>query len=49
MILFILIAVGIAIYTIFADGWLIDSINSIEENNKEIKEKIKHGIIKSEK
>lgn len=43
MILFILIAVGVLIYTIFADGWLIDSIKSIEENNKEIEENIKYG------
>lgn len=26
MILLILIAIGIALYTIFADGWLIDGI-----------------------
>lgn len=45
MILFILIAVGIAIYTIFADGCLIDCINSIEKINKEIKERIEHGQI----
>lgn len=40
MILFILIAIGIALYTIFADGWLIDSIKNIEETNKEVKENI---------
>ena len=34
MILFILIAIGIALYTIFSDGWLIDSIKNIEEINK---------------
>lgn len=28
MILFILIAIGIALYTIFSDGWLIDSIKN---------------------
>lgn len=43
MILFILIAVGIAIYTIFAHGWLIDSIKNIKENNKKIEENIKYG------
>ncbi len=36
MILFILIAIGIALYTIFADDWLIDSIKNIEETNKEV-------------
>ena len=40
MILFILIAIGIALYTIFADGWLIYSIKNIEETNKEVKENI---------
>lgn len=40
MILFILIAIGIALYTIFANGWLIDSIKNIKETNKEVKEKI---------
>lgn len=42
MILFILIAIGIALYTIFADGWLIDSIKNIEETNKEVKENIEY-------
>lgn len=36
MILFILIAIGIALYTIFADDWLIDSIKNSEETNKEV-------------
>lgn len=40
MILFILIAIGIELYTIFANGWLIDSIKNIKETNKEVKEKI---------
>ena len=43
MILFILIAIGIALYTIFADGWLIDCIKNIEETNKKVKENIKYG------
>ena len=43
MILFILIAIGIALYTIFADGWLIDSIKNIEKTNKEVRENIKYG------
>lgn len=43
MILFILISIGIALYTIFADGWLIDSIKNIEETNKEVKENIEYG------
>ena len=43
MVLFILIAIGIALYTIFADGWLIDSIKNIEEINKEVKENIEYG------
>ena len=43
MILFILIAIGIALYTIFSDGWLIDSIKNIEEINKEVKENIEYS------
>lgn len=42
MILFILIAIGIALYTVFADGWLIDSIKNIKETNKEVKDNIEH-------
>ena len=42
MILFILIAIGIALYTIFSDGWLIDSIKNIEETNKEVKKNIEY-------
>ena len=44
MISFILIAIGIALYTIFADGWLIDSIKNIEETNKKVKKNIDYGI-----
>lgn len=43
MILFILIAIGIALYTIFADDWLIDCIKKIEETNKEVKENIERN------
>lgn len=43
MILFIVIAVGIFIYTIFAKDFLIDSIKNIEEYNKDIEWKIKCG------
>lgn len=42
MILFILIAIGIALYTIFAKGWLIDCIKNIEETNKKVKENIEY-------
>lgn len=42
MILFILIAVGIALYTIFANDWLIDDIKNIEETNKKVKENIEY-------
>ena len=43
MILFIIIAIGILIYTIFAEGFLIDSIKNLDEYNKDIEEKIKYG------
>lgn len=43
MILFILIAIGIALYTIFSDDWLIDSIKNIEETNKKVKKNIEYG------
>ena len=43
MILFILIAIGIALYTIFAKDWLINSIKNIKETNKKVKENIKYG------
>lgn len=43
MILFILIAIGIALYTTFAKDWLIDSIKNIEKTNKEVKENIEHS------
>ena len=43
MISFILMAIGIALYTIFADGWLIDSIKNIEETNKKVKKNIEYG------
>lgn len=43
MILFILIAIGIALHTIFADGWLIDSNKCIEKDNEVIKTKIELG------
>lgn len=43
MILFIVIAIGIFIYTIFAKDFLIDSIKGIDEYNEDIKEKIRHG------
>lgn len=43
MILFIVIAIGILIYTIFAKDYLIDSIKNIEKHNKDIEWKIKSG------
>ena len=45
MILFILLAIGFALYTIFADSGMIDSIKNIEETNKEVKENIEYGRI----
>ena len=45
MVLFILIAIGIALYTIFADGWLIDSNKNIEETNKKVKKNIENGRV----
>jgi hypothetical protein len=45
MILFILLAIGFALYTIFADSGLIDSIKDIEETNKEVKDNIEYGRI----
>jgi len=45
MILFILLAIGFALYTIFADSGLIDSIKNIEETNKEVKDNIEYGRI----
>ena len=36
MILFILLAIGFALYTIFSESGLIDSIKNIEETNKEV-------------
>lgn len=43
MILFIAIAIGIFIYTVFAKDWLIDSIKNIDNCNKDIEEKIRRG------
>lgn len=43
MILFIAIAIGIFIYTVFAKDWLIDSIKNIDNYNKDIEEKIRRG------
>lgn len=43
MILFIVIAIGIFIYTVFAKDWLIDSIKNIDNYNKDIEEKIRRG------
>lgn len=44
MILFIIIAIGIFIYSIFGEGWLIDSIKDMDEDNKKIAENIQYGI-----
>lgn len=43
MILFIVIAIGIFIYTVFAKDYLVDSIKGIDEYNKDIEEKIRRG------
>lgn len=43
MILFIAIAIGIFIYTVFAKDWLIDSIKNIDNYNKDIEGKIRCG------
>lgn len=43
MVLFIVIAIGIFIYSIFGKGWFIDSIKNMDEYNKEIAENIKYG------
>ena len=43
MILFIIIAIGIFFYTIFAKDFLLDSIKSLDEYNKDIEEKIRYG------
>ena len=44
MILFVIIAIGIFIYTIFAKEWLIESIKGLDEYNKNIDRKIKYEI-----
>lgn len=44
MILFMIIAIGILIYTIFAKDFLIDSIKGIDEYNKDIEDKIRRGF-----
>ena len=46
MILFVIIAIGIFIYTIFAKEWLIESIKGLDEYNKNIDRKIKYEITK---
>lgn len=43
MILFIIIATGILVYTIFAKDFLIDSIKNLDEYNRNIKKKIEFG------
>ena len=43
MVLFIIITIGIFIYSIFGKEWLIDSIKNMDEYNKEIAENIKYG------
>lgn len=39
MILYTIIAIGIFIYTVFAKGFLIDSIKNLDEYNKGIEKK----------
>lgn len=43
MILFIIIAIGILIYTIIAKEFLVDSIKNRKEYNKKIEENIRYG------
>lgn len=43
MILYTIIAIGIFIYTVFAKGFLIDSIKNLDEYNKGIEKKIEYG------
>lgn len=43
MILFIVIAIGILIYTTFGQGSLIDLIKKRKEYNKDVEQKIKYG------
>lgn len=43
MILFVIIAIGIFIYTIFAKDYLVDCIKGRKEYNKKIKENIRYG------
>ena len=43
MILFVIIAIGILIYTIFAKDYLVDCIKGRKEYNKKIKENIRYG------
>lgn len=44
MVLFIIIAIGIFIYTIFSKDFLLDSIKDLDEYNKDIERKIKYGF-----
>lgn len=43
MILFIIIAIGFFIYSIFAENYLLDSINNLDEYNKDIEKKNRCG------
>ena len=43
MVLFIVIAIGILIYTIFAKDYLVDCIKRMTEYNKKIEENIRYG------